>query len=153
MVPHNGELRTTSSFACLAWTQVPHNVELWPTSSFACIAWTQVPQNGELTFWAVIIVPHNGELCTTSSFACIAWTQVLNNGEPHYHSQKSQTVYIETCLPIQFDFSGHDNGSSQWGTVTNFKGLSLYWLSYSQTKSDDKHRFTNYHLKLFVSDM
>ena len=61
-VPHNGEQWPTSSFACIAWTQVPHNGELWPTSRFACIAWTQVPHNGELTFWAVIMVPH---MCRT----------------------------------------------------------------------------------------
>ena len=32
-------------------------------------------------------------------------------------------------------------------------GLSLSWLSYCQTKSDNQQRFTNYHLKLFVSDL
>ena len=39
----------------------------------------------------------------------------------HYPSPKSQTVYIDNCLPIQSDFSGCDNGSPKWGTVINFE--------------------------------
>ena len=48
----------------------------------------------------------------------------------HYPSPKSQTVYIDNCLPIQSDFSGCDNGSPQWGTETNFK-FSLSCLNTS----------------------
>ena len=95
---------------------VPHNWELWTTSSFAFLAWTQVP--------------HNGKLWPTSRFASIACIQEPHDGEPHYPSPKSQTVYIETCLPIQSDFSGCDKGSPQWGTVTNFK-FCLYCLNKS----------------------
>ena len=36
---------------------------------------------------------------------------------------------------------------------TECEGLCLIWLSYCQTKSDNQQRFTNYHLKLFVSDL
>ena len=74
-----------------------------------------------------------GELWPTSSFACLAWTKVPHTGEPHSPSPKSQTVFIETCLPIKSDCFGCDNGSPQWGTVTNFK-FCLYCLNANSPK-------------------